>query len=261
MDTQLSLAAACAEFALDNEARRLTPRTRATYAASLRPFVAWCDGQGVTHAGDVSPAIVRRYLVHLQARTTQNGRPYSSAYVHNLVRAVRRLFAYLLSDGLIERTPFEKVRLPRLERKVLRALSPAEVKRVLSACKTPRDGALVRFLLDTGVRAAELCALDIGDVDFAAGAVTVRSGKGQKGRYVYAGAATRKALRRYRDVLLWGFGDGGARKHWTWVAKGNTAALVAWAREREESDGWEVTPTPAAVADAGQWAQAGLFDA
>ena len=60
-----------------------------------------------------------------------------------------------------------------------------------------RDRALLLFLLDSGVRASELCHLDLGDVDFATGAVTVRQGKGSKDRIVYLGPTALRALQRY----------------------------------------------------------------
>jgi site-specific recombinase XerD len=52
-------------------------------------------------------------------------------------------------------------------------------------------------LVDAGVRAAELCALDFRDLDPASGALVVRNGKGQKGRYVRIGAAAQKMVRAY----------------------------------------------------------------
>jgi len=65
-----------------------------------------------------------------------------------------------------------------------------------------RDTALTMFLLDTGHRASEVCALRIGDLDMKTGEVTVRHGKeggakGDKGRTVYAGKGTRRTLWRY----------------------------------------------------------------
>lgn len=53
------------------------------------------------------------------------------------------------------------------------------------------------FLIDTGVRAAELVKLDKADIDLQSGVVTVRQGKGRKDRLVYIGAKTRKQLLRY----------------------------------------------------------------
>jgi integrase/recombinase XerD len=60
-----------------------------------------------------------------------------------------------------------------------------------------RDRAIVLGLLDTGCRAAELCALAVGDVDMKTGAVQIRRGKGDKGRTVYLGNLAREALWRY----------------------------------------------------------------
>jgi integrase/recombinase XerD len=64
------------------------------------------------------------------------------------------------------------------------------------------DTALILVLLDTGIRASELCALKIEDVDLATGRVEIRHGveggaKGGKGRTIYLGKASRRALWRY----------------------------------------------------------------
>jgi site-specific recombinase XerD len=54
------------------------------------------------------------------------------------------------------------------------------------------------------VRASELIALNVGDIDLKSGVVTIKLGKGQKERTTYVGAVTRKQLKRYfaaRGVL------------------------------------------------------------
>ena len=62
------------------------------------------------------------------------------------------------------------------------------------------------FLLDSGVRAGELVALAVDDVNIDTGEVWVRSGKGQKQRTCYIGAKTRKQLKRYISSrgTVWG---------------------------------------------------------
>jgi integrase/recombinase XerD len=60
-----------------------------------------------------------------------------------------------------------------------------------------RDKAIVLVLLDSGMRASELCALTVGDADLSTGRVTVERGKGGKARHTYLGKAARKALWRY----------------------------------------------------------------
>ena len=47
-----------------------------------------------------------------------------------------------------------------------------------------RDRAILQVLVHTGLRASELVALNLGDVDLAAGILVVRSGKGGKARFV-----------------------------------------------------------------------------
>ena len=60
-----------------------------------------------------------------------------------------------------------------------------------------RDRALLLALLDTGCRASEFLALNIGDVNLADGRVMVRHGKGGKGRVTFLGLKSRRALRSY----------------------------------------------------------------
>lgn len=178
-------------FLLDCEARQFTKHTLRFYRGRLSLFVRWCDENNIDTIGVVTAIHLRRYLVDTQHRDV------SSAYLHSHARALRTFFNYCVRDELLESSPFARVQMPRLEKKVLEALSPTDVMQVLAACDTERDHALVLFLLDSGVRASELCALDVADVDLSTGTVHVRMGKGQKGRIVYIGARTRKQLIRY----------------------------------------------------------------
>jgi integrase/recombinase XerD len=65
-----------------------------------------------------------------------------------------------------------------------------------------RDQAIILVLLDTGLRAMELCSLKIGRVEPKTGKVEIKHGasggaKGGKGRTVYLGKAARRSLWRY----------------------------------------------------------------
>ena len=90
-------------------------------------------------------------------------------------------------------------------------LSENEVARLIKVCdgttlRDKRDKALVVLFAETGSRAAEMLALDIGDVDLDRCVVHVRLGKGRKARWVHfsAGAAAtvdRYTRARHRAVL------------------------------------------------------------
>jgi site-specific recombinase XerD len=80
-------------------------------------------------------------------------------------------------------------------------LSDDELVALLKPCNGKtfdhrRDEALVRVLLDCGVRVSEACGLDVDDIDPDQGMALVR-GKGNKVRPIYFGARTTRALDRY----------------------------------------------------------------
>ncbi|MDQ4065451.1 MAG: tyrosine-type recombinase/integrase [Actinomycetota bacterium] len=59
-----------------------------------------------------------------------------------------------------------------------------------------RDRTLLELLYGSGLRVAELCALDVDDIDLASNAITV-TGKGRKQRRVPLSAPARRALDNY----------------------------------------------------------------
>ena len=178
-------------FLLDCEARRLIVVTRDSYRLKLSLFVRWCDEQGITTLQQLTAHDLRRYLVSLSRREL------SSQYQNNLARAIRAFLNYCVRNELLAVSPFNKVQMPRLEKKTLTALSSGDIQAILRNCSSERDKAMCLFLLDSGVRVSELVALNVADVDLTTGVVLVRLGKGQKGRTTYIGARTRKQVRRY----------------------------------------------------------------
>jgi integrase/recombinase XerD len=114
-----------------------------------------------------------------------------------MARSIRAFLNYCVRDELVELSSFNKVQMPRLEKKILDALSSTEIHAILRCCISERDKALCLFLFGSGVRASELVALNVGDIDLKTGIVLVRLGKGQKGRTTYIGARTRKQVKHY----------------------------------------------------------------
>jgi len=177
-------------FELDAQSRGFTPATLRFYRQRLGLFLAYCTQEKVLYVDELTAVTIRAYLADMQRRGL------SSAYVHSHARAIRTFCNFHVREELLDASPFAKVKMPRLEKKVLPALTGEGVQAILRACEYERDKAIVLFLLDSGLRASELCALNVGDVD-ESGAVTVHNGKGQKGRIVYLGVKTRKQLHRY----------------------------------------------------------------
>ncbi len=177
---------AVALFLLDCEARRLAPSTITWYRYKLNRFATWLADQHIATIDAVDALAMRRYLATLTDTTIQ--------HQHNCGRTLRRFFSFLVAESIIDQAP--AVAQPKLPKIILPALTDAQVRAVLSVCDE-RDRAIVLTILDSGVRASELAALTVGDVDLATGAVTVRKGKGSKTRITFVGARTRKTIRHY----------------------------------------------------------------
>lgn len=186
------------EFTIDRQARNLAPKTLLWYDQSLAHFRAFCMAEGVSSLAQVRPSHLRRFLVHLQERGHNPGG------VRNIWGAVKALLNWYAEEDAPDgwHNPARKVKTPRVPIEPLEPVSMDDLRAILATCKRrsfygDRDRALLMFLLDSGVRHAELCALDVGDVDLNTGGVLVRSGKGRKPRVTFIGPKTRRALVRY----------------------------------------------------------------
>lgn len=81
--------------------------------------------------------------------------------------------------------PGNRTSAPRRQLKASQfALKPADIRKLIYAAPTPRERCIVRTLAETGIRRAELVALDVRDVALEAHEINVRSGKGGKQRVV-----------------------------------------------------------------------------
>ena len=177
-------------FLLDGQARRLTSSTLKFYRLKIGDFIHWLQDNHITGVTDVTPIDIRRYLVHLQQRGLRD----SSQHDH--ARAVKTFFNYCVRDELIDKSPFDKVKMPKQVLRLPVVLSDDEIRRALRV-KLQRNRLIVRFILDSGVRAAELLALNVEDVDLATGVVVVKLGKQQKQRLTIIGGITRKEVKRW----------------------------------------------------------------
>lgn len=182
-------------FYLDNAARALAPRTQGYYRERLDTFAHWLNAEGVTSVSELDAPTIRRYLIALQQRDLS---PYT---VHAAARCIKTLCFFLVREGVLDVSPMRRVKMPQLPKDLLPPFSPSDVLALVDACEgsadPARDRALLLVLLDSGVRASELLALNVGDLDMSTGAVRVIRGKGAKDRTTFIGARTRKAVLRY----------------------------------------------------------------
>ncbi len=163
-------------YRLDLQARRFTQATLDFYRWRLTPFLIWCETQAVTNLHELTPSHIRRYLVSLQARGLSDYSQLAAA------RAIRAFCNFCVREELIGTSPCAKVHMPDVDERILPAFTQEDIRKLIQATGNQRDRAIILVLLDSGLRAVELLALNGGDIDLETGAIAVRKGKGKKGR-------------------------------------------------------------------------------
>ncbi|MET0476170.1 MAG: tyrosine-type recombinase/integrase, partial [Mycobacterium sp.] len=180
------------ELALRSE--RKSSATIKVYGDGVRAFLKWCAEH------DHTPALDRELMKGFVADLLDAGAEASTARSRQL--AMRRFSVWLEEEGEIDTDPLLGLKAPKLDTKVTESLSDDELRKLIKACggkefRDRRDEAIVRLMAETGMRAGEVCGLTVGDVDLTRGLVTVRRGKGGKGRVAPFGAQTGVAIDRY----------------------------------------------------------------
>ena len=171
----------------------LRPVTVAWYGRMLRPLCDWLDRAGV-----VVPTVgdLRRARVDLLRED------YSQTTKRDYVRMWRQFFRWLMVEGFLAEDPSARIRLPAKPSTQPHYLVDREVNQLLGwalAHGSPRDYALLTFLISTGARRRGLVGLDVGQVDFFGGRAYVVE-KGEKTRAVYLAPVALNALRVYLDT-------------------------------------------------------------
>lgn len=112
-------------------------------------------------------------------------------------------FGWLFNEGIIQKNPCLNVGTIKCRKEIRKPYTDVDIERMKEACNSQRDKAIIAFLLSTGCRISEVCALNISDIDFQRSECTVL-GKGNKERTVFINDVASMLLQRYlndRDDL------------------------------------------------------------
>ena len=175
-------------------------RARNTLVAYRRDIAVWERWAGESGI-DPLEAGVDAIELHLTGLRSQGRNPASMA---RSTTALRGLFGFLASEGVISGDPTVDVRSPRLPRRLPKALDEDQVLGLLDSISGTgptelRDRALLELLYGTGARISEVVGLSLIDLQGDDGLLRV-FGKGAKERLVPLGGPARMALDRWLSI-------------------------------------------------------------
>src|SRR5690242_4121098 len=174
-------------------ARNASPHTINAYRKDLAGFAAHI---GEARWEDIDHVRIRGFLSRLYERGL------SKTSVARSVAAVRSLYRWLATEGVVDQNPAKLVATPKLPKKLPRVPTIEEMNSVLdgkmpeTAAFPHRDRLMLELLYGCGIRNSELTGINFDDIRLSAEAILIR-GKGKKERYVPFGGAARAALAAY----------------------------------------------------------------
>jgi integrase/recombinase XerD len=185
------------EFLLERQIRKVSARTLQWHTHVLAKFAAFCYTKEATSVREVTATTLRHFILHLESSHNTGG-------IANIFRSVKAFlnFCEVEYEQQGWTNPARKVKIATSKIEAFEPISVKDFQKMLATCERKslagdRDRAFLMFLMDTGIRKAEITALTVNDIDMATGSVLIRQGKGGKSRTVFIGASTRRALSAY----------------------------------------------------------------
>jgi len=177
------------------------------YEHYLGRFLEFCQSEKKRDnikPGDITQDLVRKYRLHLNRLTTDQGETLAKITQNYHVIALRAFLKYL-SRRDIACLAAEKLELSDATRKSFTFLEITEIEELLRAPEknpnkndqiTRRDKAILHTLFSTGLRVSELTNLDLDDINTERGEFMIR-GKGDKERIVFLSDNAKDAISDY----------------------------------------------------------------
>lgn len=183
-----------------------SPHTERAYRSDLKQFIYFVKNNNLKNIDEIDSIIVRKYISYISSLNLERNS------IIRKISAVRSFINYLYENKFIKSNPFDIVSVPKKYRTLPSFLTEAEIVKLIDENRpdkvrikeknykfAERDFALLLLLYSTGIRRSEAVGINIGDIDFLSGFITIY-GKGRKERMVPIGDMAIKAIKNYLDT-------------------------------------------------------------
>ncbi len=167
-----------------------------TYLMGARKLHEFLIAQGMpTAPSSITREHVESFLVSLREKGNK------PATLRSRYSSCRVFFTWLEEEGEIKRSPMAKMKPPAVPVDSPDVLTDDMLRKLLKTCdgsgfKDRRDMAIIRLLIDTGMRRSEIAGLKVTDINFD-DRVAVVTGKGDHRRACPFGRKATQAIDRY----------------------------------------------------------------
>jgi len=195
-----TLSALIQSYLMRLEADDKSPHTVSCYGRDLGMLLAFA---GDIEAAALTADLLARFLLSGPVAATHTGAPRGEASLGRIKACLRSFGRYVANVGATGRDPADWIKVRRHDREAPSFLTPQEVKALVKAVAArkgeaaERDLVMLRILLGTGIRLAELVGLDTADIHLDQKQLRIKRAKGGKPQVRFLNTELRAVLRKY----------------------------------------------------------------
>ena len=177
--------------------RRYAALTVKHYLRDIDSFVDFCRSSGVTSLSRADSLLLRRFVAF------RHHGGISGRSLQRCLSSLRALFNFAVREGWLKLNPATGIRAPKSQRKLPELLDADQMAALLAVDDDSelarRDTAIMELVYSSGLRLAEVAALNLADIDFSDAIVRV-TGKGNKTRVIPVGRIAVKSVKLWLAV-------------------------------------------------------------
>ena len=146
--SKISVKQAISEFLLSCKVEGKSYGTIECYSDKLKGFLWYCDNYDLPDdIKAMETNHLRQFLAYLRetphrfnSNCPRAKKPINSTTIQKYYRALSALINWSISEGILDTNPLVKIRVPRAEKKVIKALSSKEVNQIINALGNSFEG-------------------------------------------------------------------------------------------------------------------------
>ena len=147
-----------------HQEKNTSENTEVSYARDLKKMNQYLLTQGICDVNEVTATSLTSYVIYLE----KEGR--KPATISRSIASMKAFYHYMEKERRLAVDPSERLKAPRIEKKMPTVLTTEEVTRLLeqpggTSPKELRDKAMLELLYATGIRVSELISLRVSDVN------------------------------------------------------------------------------------------------
>ncbi len=174
--------------------KQTSKNTEVSYERDLKKMCQYMEGQGIISVREINTTGLNSYVLYLE----QNGMKPST--ISRSIASMKAFFLYLYKVHQIDEDPSEKIKAPKIEKKLPSVLSTEEITQLLkqpsgNSPKELRDKAMLELLYATGIRVTELISLKTSDINLQMEYINCVDA--HKERVIPFGKKAKEALKNY----------------------------------------------------------------